>query len=228
MKENNSDQKTIEHLIKCYDNVQSVIRFLDTKAAAVFTISGVFLGMIATSDYEWGVSSRYFLALTVIFILGALLFSLRTIKPNHGPKKSEQFSLLFPALDPKAKTAEGNPVDITSLVQQKIDKLRSQSEFTHEFSSQFSHLHKPLVRKISSLRSSINSLVVAIVCFVICLIGKTFERKEEKQLRVATQTQIMDSVTLKLDESTKVSLIETIAPIRSATIRENPKLDLEQ
>ncbi len=52
--QNPETDETTLHLIRCYGNVQEVIKFLDTKAAVIFTLSGAMLGVLTGNQPSHG------------------------------------------------------------------------------------------------------------------------------------------------------------------------------
>jgi hypothetical protein len=165
-------KETIPHLDRSYRNVQEFMRFMDTKAGAVFTVAGLLLGWVAANPQPSFLWAKCFAAAGAIGVIAAMLFALRVVWPSHGPDNPERLTLLFPALHPKAKNEDGSDPNVFDLLMAKTAEPLSEKFVVDEFAKQLAHLHAPIVRKISFLRYSIQSLGFAIVCLGICLIGR--------------------------------------------------------
>jgi hypothetical protein len=185
------DDQTTAHLVRCYGNVQDVLRFLDTKAGVVFALSGVILGTLVSKRSDWCPWAQFFLGISVVSTVLSMLCALRAVWPSHGPKDPEHLTLLFPALHPKSKMSSGNSPDIPTIVRHKLKAPLTGKFIRDEYGNQLAHLNRALVRKISSLRSAIVCIFVALVSIGICQFGKMDEKEKVTSVKLeASKTSI--------------------------------------
>ena len=185
----NDEEIAINHLIRCYANVQQVIRFMDTKAAVVFTLSGVMLGGLAANPSDWDDWANPLLYVAVAFTVLAMVLALRAVWPTHGPKEGHQLTLLFPALLPGFAGRRRKGIDIPTLVDARLPQINA-AYVTGEYGTQLAHLHKAIVRKICALRGSIFAIGIAIVALGVCQFGRKPEEKSKEPLKVQAECVI--------------------------------------
>lgn len=189
---NANDEIAINHLMRCYANVQEVIRFLDTKAAVVFTLSGVMLGGFAVKPSDWCDWAKPPLCVAVIFTVLAMALALRAVWPGHGPKEDHKLTLLFPALRPGFAGRDRKGVHISRLVNAKLEKIDSTS-IKEEYGTQLAHLHIALIRKICALRGAILAILIAIIAVGICQFGKKPDDNSMEPPKVQAECVIQES-----------------------------------
>lgn len=96
----------IDLLKDSYANVQSVLRFLDTKAGVIFALAGAFVataGSLAGGHEGWdlcGICKIRMVYFVIISGVGTLIYAIKAIYPAYGPKNDEHFSWLYPAMHP--------------------------------------------------------------------------------------------------------------------------------
>lgn len=183
---NTDDEIAINHLVRCYANVQEVIRFLDTKAAVVFTLSGVMLGGFAAKPSDWCDWAKIPLFVAVAFTVLAMALALKAVWPSHGPKEGNQLTLLFPALMPGFAGRRRKGIDIPTLVDVKLAQVNA-AFVKAEYGTQLAHLHKAIVRKICALRGAIFAILIAILAVGVCQFGKKPEEKSKEPLKVQAE-----------------------------------------
>lgn len=95
----------IKFLSEYYSNIQSCLRFFDTKSAAIFTINAFLLKFLFEKLPEIVYSHNnllgIFFFISIFCSLISIIYSLLTIWPSHPPKDKSNFSLLFPTLHSK-------------------------------------------------------------------------------------------------------------------------------
>lgn len=187
----NATEEQTQHLVRCYANVQEVIRFLDTKAAVVFTLAGVMLGVLSAKPSEWCDWAKIPLGGVVVFTIAAMFLALRTVWPSQGPKDAVHLTLLFPALQPRIFGRAREDVDIAQLVAAKLNNPWPADFVRNEYGAQLAYTHHILIRKISALRGAIWGITIAIGCLGICQFGK-LDEKAMDPLKVDANSTIMD------------------------------------
>ncbi len=175
---NNESSQSIPHLSRSYSNIQDFMRFMDTKAGVVFTLAGLILGSIAAKPEDLTMCAKWCAVFGALGAIASMMCALRVVWPMHGPKNPDHLTMLFPALDPKARHNDGSEPDIHELILAKTAQPFTEQFVVDEFANQFSHLHSGIVRKISFLRRAIQAMVFALGCVGICLIVRVTGDKD--------------------------------------------------
>ncbi len=157
----NEESPQLSFAKDCYANVQGVLRFLDAKAGAVFTIvGGGSAAIISAHALEFGkvntIGDIEFAHTAVCCAFLSLISALRVLWPTHGPDAPNHFSWLYPTLAPKchSKRSEFKPPSLTGMTAEELVEA-------HELQLQF--LGAALRKKTTWLRCSIRLLICSLV-----------------------------------------------------------------
>lgn len=157
----------LEILKASHDNVQSVLRFLDTKAGLVFAFAGVSLAGLAKSEIDLQFAGFFpfleVIHLVVFSALVAIFFAVVAVWPSYGPREPDLFSWLYPCLHPSCYR-KGNSFSPPNAISM------TSGEVLAEFQKQLTNLSQVLLRKTKAVRRALMMLFLTVVFFGLHLV----------------------------------------------------------
>lgn len=161
----------IKFLSASYSNIQSCLRFFDTKSAAIFTVNAFLLKFLFEKFSEIASCKNTLLDIlffiSILCSLASIIHSLLTIWPSDPPKSKSNFTLLFPSLHPNTllRLKENNK-SLCNIATKKAKGLNT-DKIAESYSCQLGHLGESLSKKISHLQISLSFLISSIALSII-------------------------------------------------------------